>query len=89
MFRKLAPLLSTGEEAPNLFWLFVLCLWSKQSEFKVFLWFYFVECSRLYFFSLLVVFNFLYSYFPVTTHGLDLLSGTYLNKLSVSMVPSD
>jgi len=26
---------------------------------------------------------------PVTTRGLDLFSGTYLNKLSVSMVPSD
>jgi len=36
MFQKLALLLSTGKEAPNLFWFFVLCLWSKQSEFKVF-----------------------------------------------------
>ena len=49
----------------------------------------FMECSRSYFLSLLFVFNFLNSYFPVTTHGLELFSGTYLNKLSVSMVPSD
>jgi len=36
MFWKLALLLSTDKGAPNLFWFFVLCLWSKQSEFKVF-----------------------------------------------------
>jgi hypothetical protein len=37
MFRKLALLLPTGKKkAPNLFWFFVLWLWSKQSEFKGF-----------------------------------------------------
>jgi hypothetical protein len=29
------------------------------------------------------------SYFPVTTGGFYLFSGTYLNKFSVTVVPSD
>jgi hypothetical protein len=40
--------------------------------------------AQALFFSLMAVFN-----SPVTTRGLDLLSGAYLNKLSVSVVPSD
>ena len=35
--------------------------------------------------------NFQYSdnHFPVTIHGLELLSGAYLNKFTVCAVPSD
>jgi len=38
---------------------------------------------------LVVVFNFFYSSLPVTIHVFNLFSGTYLNKLSVSVVPND
>jgi len=40
-------------------------------------------------FSVLLFLIFFYSSFPVTIHLLDLFSAKYLNKLSISVVPSD
>ena len=36
----------------------------------------------------MVILKFFYSFLPATTIGLDLFSGTYLNKLSVAMLPN-
>jgi hypothetical protein len=59
----------------------VLCLWSDQSEFMVLLWFLICRLVRVLFLSLVGNFYFSNSHWPVTTLGLDLFSGAYLNKL--------
>ena len=56
------------------------CLWSDQPELMAFLWY---ELHGFIFLVLWFVLHFSYNPFPVTTRGPDLLSGAYLNKLSV------
>jgi hypothetical protein len=53
------------------------------------MWFLICGLIQVLLLSLVVNFYCFNSHFPVTTLGLDLFSGTYLNRLTVSMVPSD
>ena len=62
--------------------LIILSLWPS-------LWFLICGLVQVLFLSLVVNFLFFNSHFPATTLGLDLLSGAYLNKFTVSVVPSD
>ena len=69
---------------------FLSCLWCDQFKFTALFYGYNLRSvPGFIFFRIVVVFNFFYRSFPVTNHVLDLFSGTYLNKLSVSVVPSD
>jgi hypothetical protein len=53
----------------------VLCLWSDQCEFMALFVVFNVWFGPGYILSLVN------SHFPVISHGLDLFSGMYLNKL--------
>jgi hypothetical protein len=65
----------------------MLRLWSDQSQFVVL--FYGLNLRSVLGFSFLfLVVGFFFSSVPVTARGLDLFSGAYLNKLSVSVGPS-
>jgi len=73
------------------FWSFVLCLWSDHSKFIFLIYgFNFWRVS-----GFIIVcrgcFNFFRISCPTAIRGLDLrvFSGIYLNKISVSMTPSD
>jgi len=54
-----------------------------------FLWFLLCVLVQVLVFSLAVNFWFFSSPFPVAVLGLDLISGAYLKKFTVSMVPSE
>jgi len=69
--------------------LVVLCLWFVQSESLHILRFLICGYVLVLFLSLTVNFRFCNIHFLLTTLGLDLFSGAYLNKFTVSMVPSD
>jgi len=56
-----------------------VCVWSGQSEFMILLWL--LNCGLFHVIFLILVVNFSVSLFLVTTLGLDLFSGTYLNEL--------
>jgi hypothetical protein len=65
----------------------LLCLRADQSEFMdLFDGFNLLSVANFIFPSLVAGFRLVYSYFPVTTRGLDRFSCAYLNKLRVSMV---
>jgi len=64
-----------------MFWIFVSCLWSDQTEFVALLWLLISGFDQALFLSLVVNFNFFSSHCPLTTLGLHLLSDTYLTKL--------
>ena len=60
----------------------MLCLWCDQSRVHgSFVWFLTCGLLQVLFLSLVVNFQVFSSHFPVTTLGLELVSGTYLNKL--------
>ena len=58
----------------------MLCLWSDQSEFITLFMIFIYGLIQYLFLSFVVNVEFFVSHFTVTTLGLYLFSGTYLNK---------
>jgi len=56
-------------------------LWSDQTEFMALLLFLIGGVVQVVILSFVVNFKFSLNHFPITTLGLNLFSGTYLNKL--------
>ena len=70
-----------------MFWLLVSYLWSEQSEFMAIFMVFICGLVQVLFISLVVNVQFFNSHFPVTTLGLDLFSGTELQKLQFLWCP--
>ena len=64
-----------------MFWIFVSCLWSDQSEFMALFKIFNSWIGPGFILSLVPNFLFFNKHFPVTIFGLDLFSGAYLNNL--------
>jgi len=62
------------------------CLWSDQTEFVALFIVLIGGLIQVVILSFAVNFIFFHSHFPVTTLGLDLFSGTYLNKLLLNLM---
>ena len=71
------------------FWSFVLCLWADHSKFMSLIYVFNFWWVKFYSFVSYGCFNFFCTSFPAATRGLELFSGAYLNKMSVSMTSSD
>jgi len=63
------------------FWILLLYLWSNQSELMATFVVLELWISAGFIFEFVVNFYFFSGHFPVTTLGLDLFPGIYLNKL--------
>ena len=65
-----------------------ICALISLKSWRIF-WYSICEFVQVLFLSLVVNLKFFCSHFPVTAFGLDLFSGAYLNKFTVSVVPDD